>query len=650
NNSSPNDDTATGHGTHIAGIIAAVRNDNGAVGVAYGSKILPVKVTDQNQGQDLGRTAAGIDHAVAAGARVINISLVNRADPQVEAALRRAADANRVIVLAAGNNASANPDFYGAYAPQLGGKAVSVVALNPDLTLAAFSNRAGFAAADTLAAPGVSIFSTTNDGGFRTDTGGTSWAAPHVAGAAALVLSAAPNLDAATALQILKDTAIDLGPAGVDPIFGHGLVSVQNALAPQGELNVPGGGGGGGGGGSGAGALVLVGGVGAAVAFALKKKKEPLEETLILDKYDRAYTIDMTEFLEVKDNSPDLSSLLQSFQSDSGYSQFDLGGDKTIAIQFVRPKQVQPDPLDPFYDFNESGLADQLWAMSLQGELATNLGYTVNFNTNARGNFGVAQHQSQLTGVSFLTEDVFSAPYLGFTSVGNSFNLGYQPSQDLNLKFGVVSSDDGEKHGLESDAAIIQGTYEVNDRALLNLQFGQLVEDGSLFGGDSDGPLSVKSSVTTSAGISGMFRLSDHFSLIASYTEGVTRVQEHDKAIIGEFSDISSESFGVGLLGSSVFRNNDEFGIAISRPMIATNGSAVLKVPYGRDLAGNIYRRTSRIDLAADASETDLEAFYKFKLGRETDIGAYLLYQDEPYHTDELDNRLTLYATFNRSF
>jgi len=197
-----------GHGTHVAGIIAAAANGVGVVGVAPKAKIMVVKVLDaQLAGTTVG-VAAAIRYAAANGARIINLSLRGTVpDPRLNEAIAAAAAANALVVVGAGNDArdiDAQPVYPASIAaPNL----VSVAATTPQdgRVIADFSN---FGQLNVqLAAPGDAILSTSNTGGWI-DESGTSMASPMVAGVAALMLGANPRLGAADVRALLLQNAV----------------------------------------------------------------------------------------------------------------------------------------------------------------------------------------------------------------------------------------------------------------------------------------------------------------------------------------------------------------------------------------------------------------------------------------------------------
>ena len=201
-----------GHGTHVAGTIAAENNGVGITGVAYNAKIMPVRVLDAS-GQGLNTNiAAGIRYAADNQADIINLSLGSSVpSPEITQAIRYAFEKGSVVVTAAGNDGDATPDYPARYATHFG---ITVGAVNSNKNMAGFSDRAGTIPLDYVVAPGVNIYSTLpgNTYGFES---GTSMAAPHVSGVVALLLSANPNLSPVMVERILTETANSSGVGAV---------------------------------------------------------------------------------------------------------------------------------------------------------------------------------------------------------------------------------------------------------------------------------------------------------------------------------------------------------------------------------------------------------------------------------------------------
>ncbi len=178
---SQNSDDIYGHGTPIAGIIAAGNNQKGILGLAPDCRLLNVKVADDRGRCDVSDLVEGIVWAVNNGADVINISIeINEASLELETAINYAWQEGVVVVAAAGNSGTLDP-VYPAYYENC----ISVTAIKDDNSLSPLSNRGQWI---DLAAPGYQIFSTLPGSNYGFETG-TSFASAHVSGVVALLLT-----------------------------------------------------------------------------------------------------------------------------------------------------------------------------------------------------------------------------------------------------------------------------------------------------------------------------------------------------------------------------------------------------------------------------------------------------------------------------
>jgi subtilisin len=173
-----------GHGTHVAGTIAAVKDNNGVVGVAPVVDLYGVKVLDKNGSGQYSWIIAGIEWAVENRMQVINMSLGGGSGNEaLRLVMIKAGEAGVTVVCAAGNDSG--PVNYPAKYPQ----AIAVSASDSGDKIASFSSRGAEIA---VIAPGVAINSTRKGGGY-TKLSGTSMASPHVAGLAAIAIGAGAN-------------------------------------------------------------------------------------------------------------------------------------------------------------------------------------------------------------------------------------------------------------------------------------------------------------------------------------------------------------------------------------------------------------------------------------------------------------------------
>lgn len=240
-----------GHGTHVAGILAAASNDFGVVGVAPNAQIVALRVLDNN-GEGTASTiiealqwiqnynAAHPDSPI----RITNNSYGTGSNSsQLEAAFDVLASSGVLHIGSAGNEGSAAGNGNNVGYPARYESVVAVAAVDKNNLRASFSSTGSDV---EIAAPGVAVLSTWKDGvnllgpqpfsfaGFAgeyfIEANGTSMASPHVAGVAALLMASNPNYTAEAVRNKMNETALDLGDAGKDKLYGYGLVDASSAL------------------------------------------------------------------------------------------------------------------------------------------------------------------------------------------------------------------------------------------------------------------------------------------------------------------------------------------------------------------------------------------------------------------------------------
>jgi hypothetical protein len=228
-----NHDKPHAHGTGMAGAIAAHRR---LVGIAPGVRLLAIHAFSSG-GTDSAQATSehilmGIDWAIRKGAQIINMSFAGPDDPMLQLALQKAHDKGVVLIAAAGNQGPKSQPLYPAADPNV----IAVTATDAKDQLLAQANQGSYVA---VAAPGVDILEPAPKGGYQVTTG-TSVAAAHVSGIAALLLDRDPTLDAATVRDVLTSSAKHPGPNGAGPSgqgtngrddrVGYGVVDPYRAL------------------------------------------------------------------------------------------------------------------------------------------------------------------------------------------------------------------------------------------------------------------------------------------------------------------------------------------------------------------------------------------------------------------------------------
>jgi hypothetical protein len=311
-----------GHGTEVARVLAAAKDDRDVHGIAFNATILALRAdqagscTTAAPGEDAAQCAfydsaiaAGVDRAIDNGARVVNISLggAGGASGTLRAAIDRATQAGIIIVASAGNEGNDlvpafDPNHPSPFAQALlaNGNGLVIIATSVDNqgVISNFSNKAGVSQASVLSALGQGICCEYRDDAiYRFDQNGqtitrvfngTSFSAPQIAGAAALLAQAFPNLTGAQIVNLLLTSARDAGDPGTDAIYGRGILDIGRAFAPAGTTSL-------------AGTTIIVplsgnGGTTSGPMGDVAMSNRPVN-AVIVDSYGRAYDIDLAHGL-----------------------------------------------------------------------------------------------------------------------------------------------------------------------------------------------------------------------------------------------------------------------------------------------------------------------------------------------------------------
>ncbi|MFJ7825477.1 S8 family peptidase [Psychrobacillus sp. NPDC096623] len=235
-----------GHGTHVAGVIAAKANDTGTVGIAPNAQIYSIKVLNEFGKGTTGSIIRGIEWAIENDLDILNLSITSTTyDAVMENTLKVAYEKGMLLVGAAGNEALVQPKGNSVTYPAKFSSVIAVGAVTDELAKLPESS---IGAELEIAAPGYAIFSTyPNEWDFSdgkqdgyTHLSGTSMAAPHVTGVLALYRERFPSMTNVQLRALLTSLAKDLGTPGRDSSFGFGLVQYEKDIegSPQLETKV----------------------------------------------------------------------------------------------------------------------------------------------------------------------------------------------------------------------------------------------------------------------------------------------------------------------------------------------------------------------------------------------------------------------------
>jgi subtilisin family serine protease len=225
------------HAVYIAETLVGSPGGEGSVGVAYDAQVLSIRADSDGACKkecafSSLNLAKAVDYALSKKAKIIDLSLAgdHRLGEKFERALSHAVKAGAVVIVAAGNEGQADPEWPARYAadPRFAGSIVAVGAVNKQGEMAAFSDRAGATHASYVVAPGQKVV-TDCDPDTCAIVSGTSFAAPHVAGALALLLQAFPDMNGRQALDLLLRSATTASGADGDTVYGRGRIDAYKA-------------------------------------------------------------------------------------------------------------------------------------------------------------------------------------------------------------------------------------------------------------------------------------------------------------------------------------------------------------------------------------------------------------------------------------
>ena len=212
-----------GHGTEVAGIIAAKTNNNqGIAGISWNTKIVPIKVTDETGQARVSTVVSALDAAHEKGVKIVQISLsTNQLSQVLGDAVKTAQDRGIIIVSTGGNTGIRELRYPAAF-----NGVVGVTSVDQNKKIESYSTQGEHI---SIAAPGSNIYTTTRNSSYASVTG-TSFAAPQVAGTLALIWALIPDFTSSQVKDILFKSAQDLGESGKDPTYGYGLLNSQKAV------------------------------------------------------------------------------------------------------------------------------------------------------------------------------------------------------------------------------------------------------------------------------------------------------------------------------------------------------------------------------------------------------------------------------------
>jgi hypothetical protein len=634
-----------GHGTATAAVAAAARNGSGILGVAFDATILSFNSSDPNDCTEKDGCqhssidiAQGIDLARMNGARVINISLGGPdSSGLVNAAVARAAAAGIVVVMSAGNSGAdtggENPEGF-ALSAAAAGNVILAGAVDAAGNIATFSNRAGTGANNYLAALGVRVVAPDQTGTLFFWSG-TSFSAPVISGAVALLAQAFPNLTGRQIIDILFASATDAGAPGTDAVYGHGILNIARAFQPQGTLSLPG-----------TQTAVDPAAGGGTTAGAMGDASPILGGVILLDGFSRAFVMNLGTALRHAPLEQPLANGLQQGLHTAGAA----AGNLAVSITVRRNLAGQP----------EVGLAQLGLTREDSRKVRFVSGLAISRLTPRTAMaFGFSESgrslQQRLAGQSQNAFLVARDPLDRMGFYGDSgASLGIRQSfGGLGL---TATSERGEVYRPGLDRAVRQTGYSIGSFSLdrrfgpanLTLGASRLREERTVLGGQLSGTLTAAGATSWFADATASLDLGRGWGAFATYRRGWTSLGGTGGLAKG--GRLSSDAWALDLSKRGALFGGDRFALRVAQPLRVRSGGLDLSVPVSYDYATLEAGYESRFfNLAPTGREIDLEAAYGMPmLGGE--LSGNLFARRQPGHMAAMDSDLGAAIRFTLGF
>ncbi len=633
------------HGTQVALTAAAARNGTGIMGIAWDATIVMARADDPGSCGSSGgcafsdsAIAAGMDLAVANGAKVINISLGGTgADSRVLRAVASAAANGVVVVVSAGNGAASNPTSFASALRQAGGGNVIIAgSVNNQASLSSFSNKAGSEAASYLAALGEQVCCVYENGQIKTTTdsagqtfitvvSGTSFAAPQIAGAAALLRQAFPTLTAQQVVDLLLSSATDAGASGTDTTYGRGILNIGAAFSAKGTTTL-----------AGTGTVLVPGTPSVITSAAMGDALRPgtLHAT-VLDAYRRAYSLDLGQMGQRAPVAPRLGAALL------GQGRAVSLGNGPVALAFTAgvPGQAGiPGPgwTGPLRLSREEAAAAQVLAGRMVARIAPSL--VAGFGLSA-GADGLGASLRGAAQPAFLVAPG-AADDLGFVRgnlVSTALRLGHGrtgltiaaeggrvlvPSASLERGPGLREPLRMSRFGLAVDRRF--GTLTGS------LAASWLAEDRSILGARVAGALGGRGADSLFLDLAAGWSPDPRWSLNGTWRRGVTRPRAG--AVLQASSRLATSGWNLDLVRHGAFARHDSLALRLAQPLRVEGGGLDLNLPTAWDYDGlRAVSTVQRMNLAPSGRELDAELGWSGPLRRGT-AGVTLFWRRDPGH------------------
>lgn len=657
-------DGSDDHGTLVAMVAAAAPDDTGIVGIAWDASVLAIRAdepgscagddpTDPDTQCGFVDTAIAdsVNYAVANDAKVINISLGGPGGiaPMLANAIENAVNAGVLVVVAAGNDGRSELTEFAQLMGLAGNGGVIVVgSVDENYTISNFSNRAGANTAFYMAARGETICCVYDNGkvfvddeGFAYLFSGTSFAAPQVAGAAALLAQAFPHLTGAQIAEILLTSAWDAGEPGPDGIYGQGILDIAAAFQPIGTTQL-----------AGQSTALALGDSSAIASPAMGDAFAAASlPTLITDRYQRAFSTDLAGTMRGAQVAERLHGALGQ-----GTRDLSAGAGKASIAFSIDAVGRQPPRAEMLRLQTEDAEAARVLAARVAVQLAPGMQLGLAYRQSAHGLVAGLQQRdrpafmiaSSGTGDAGMLQQADSAIALR----GELGDWGLTVSAQAGSTITAASQRrEAEMRGrrVEEGLASLGLSLDRRLRALdMALGLTWTMEDRTVLGARFHEGFGLAGSDTVFLDADLGWHLGKAWQLGAAFRQGFTQVRSAPLVAAG--SRLASNAWSVDLQRSGVLAANDRLALRLAQPLRVASGGLNLNLPvaFSYETLTPAYG-VHRLSLAPQGRELTAELAWAGALwgGR---AGASLYLRRQPGHYADAPDDLGTAIRWSRRF
>jgi len=648
------------HGTDVALFAAAALDDTGIVGMAYNATVLALR-TDEPDSCDTDclfdddAISDSVAFASANGAKVINLSLGgDGATSELIDTVRNAVAGGAIVVVAAGNESDLQPTSFARLLDEAGNGGVIIAgSVDENGDISDFSNRAGDNGAHYLAALGEDVCCLYEDGALKVETtedgqviyvlSGTSYSAPQISGAAALLAQAFPNLTGRQIAEILLDSARDAGDPGTDIVFGRGILDIAAAFAPSGTTTL-----------AGSDVAVAPGSLSGTVSGAMGDAVSTASASaVVLDRYSRAYRMDLAASLRGAGPIRRLGAAVGVQSRNVGFASEKASISFSIDASGKAGEMPHIAQLRLASDDTERA---RVLAARIALKLAPGTELAFAYAQGAEGTVAQLQGQDRPAFLLAPSADDDGALYLrSDASLALRREIGGW-GLTLSAAGGEAYADARDIHAADLAGRPLHGAVARYGMAV-DRRFGALQaalgltwmdEQGTLLGGRFPASFGLAGADTLFLDARAGLELAEGWRLGGELRQGWTHAAVG--GLVAPGSRLASRAWSLELIRSGAFSANDSIGLRIAQPLRVESGSLGLTLPVGWSYETMLPEYGSRaLSLTPQGREVMGELAWRGSLFSGS-AAASLFYRKEPGHYEALPPDYGAALRWSRSF